>query len=404
MIEYLHGAAHGNRNVPRWSSGLAAPPGARLLLVGGDSHWSRAIRSVAQDIPFRVVDAVPSGHAALARLLDPHLLYSHVLLNPARDDGLLTAILGLTCDEESSGSTLLLLGRAPGAPSHISVIRGPSHEAIRTALAMACCADARAMHPSLAVLRAALTDGRIDIRYQPLVRLIDGKPAGVEALARLYRVGFGLIGPDHFVPRIEDAGLAAVLTRLVARRSLADLTSPELSGLGRTVSLNAPLELLLLPDALRWMDDEVKTAGVAASRVVIELTESQVVADLHHLRQVVERLRHAGYNVALDDVSPAMPHYAALLDMPFTAVKIDKDVVRRGAVTRDAADFVERIIAVAKARDLMVVVEGVEDVRTWNRMRRAGADLAQGHVIARPLPASVLPVWLDAWRARTDLN
>jgi EAL domain-containing protein (putative c-di-GMP-specific phosphodiesterase class I) len=355
-------------------------------------------------MPGRTVDAVASGSAALAPLLDPHLLYGHVLLNPARDDGLLAAILGLTCDEESSGSTLLLLGRAAGSPSHISVIPGPSHEAIRTALAMNCCAGARATQPSLAALRTALADGRIDTRYQPLVRLADRRPAGFEALARLYRVGHGLLGPDHFVPRIEDAGLAAELTRLVAKRSLADLASLELTGLGRTVALNIPLDVLLLPDALRRLDEEVGAAAVAASQIVVELTESQVVVDLRQLRRVVERLRHAGYNVALDDVSPAMPRYAALLDLPFTAVKLDKDIVRRGAVARDAADFVERIIATAKARELMVVVEGVEDVLTWNRMRRAGADLAQGYVIARPLPAAVLPVWLDAWLARTDLD
>ncbi len=269
---------------------------------------------------------------------------------------------------------------------------------------MDCCAGARAMQPSLAVLRTALADKRIDTRYQPLVRIADRKPAGFEALARLYRVGYGLLGPDHFVPRIEDAGLAAELTRLVAKSCLADLVSPELAGLGNTVALNVPLDLLLLPDALRWLDHELEAAGVAASRVVIELTESQVVADLGQLRQVVERLRHGGYNVALDDVSPAMPRYAALLDMPFTSVKLDRDVVRRGAVARDAADFVERVVAMAKARDLMVVTEGVEDVRTWNRVRRAGADLAQGYVIARPLPVSVLPAWLEAWQARTDLD
>jgi EAL domain-containing protein (putative c-di-GMP-specific phosphodiesterase class I) len=404
MFEYLRGASRSNRNAPRWSPSLAASTGSRLLLIGGDVRWSRAVRSVVEDIPGRAVDAVSSGSAALAPLLDPHLLYSHVLLNPARDDGLLMAILGLTCDEESSGSTLLLLGRVAGAPAHISIIPGPNQDAIRTALAMDCCGGARAMQPSLAALRTALADKRIDTRYQPLVRLSDGKPAGFEALARLYHVGYGLIGPNHFVPRIEDAGLAAELTRLVAKRSLADLVSPNLSGLGGTVSLNVPLDVLLLPNALRWLDEELETADVAASRVVIELTESQVVADLHQLRQVVERLRHADYNVALDDVSPAMPRYAALLDMPFTAVKLDKDVVRRGAVARDAADFVQRIIATAKSRDLMVVAEGVEDVRTWNRVRRAGADLAQGYVVARPLPASVLPAWLDAWRARTDLN
>jgi EAL domain-containing protein (putative c-di-GMP-specific phosphodiesterase class I) len=99
-----------------------------------------------------------------------------------------------------------------------------------------------------------------------------------------------------------------------------------------------------------------------------------------------------------------MPRYAALLDMPFTTVKLDKDIVMRGTVATEAADFVARIIAMSKARGLTVVVEGVQDVRTWNRVRRAGADLAQGYVISRPLPVAVLPAWVEAWRSRNDLD
>jgi EAL domain-containing protein (putative c-di-GMP-specific phosphodiesterase class I) len=155
---------------------------------------------------------------------------------------------------------------------------------------------------------------------------------------------------------------------------------------------------------VRRLDSMREAACVPASRVVIELTESRVVADLPKLRRVVERLRQTGYHVAIDDVSPAMPRYAALLDMPFTTVKLDKDIVMRGASSRNAADFVARIIAAAKARGLTVVVEGVHDARTWNRVRRAGADLAQGYAIARPLPAAVLPAWIEAWRSRRDLD
>jgi EAL domain-containing protein (putative c-di-GMP-specific phosphodiesterase class I) len=381
----------------------AAPTEHRVLLVGADQQWSRAVRTVARDIASRAVDAVPSGHAAMARLLDGQPPYSHVLLNPARDDGLLTTILGLTCDEAGSDTALLLLGRASGAPSHACVIPGPSHQAIRTALTMGCGAP-RAVPPSVAVVRTALADRRIATRYQPLVRLRDREPAGIEALARLYRVGHGMVAPQHFVPRVEDAGLAAELTHLVAARSLADLVSPALSGHGFKIALNFSLDVLLTPDAVRLLDAQRHAAGVPASRVVIELTESRVVADLPQLRRVIEGLRQSGYHVAIDDVSPALAGYAALLDMPFSAVKLDKDIVIRGTSATDAADFVERIIATAKARGMTVVVEGVQDVRTWNRMRRAGADLAQGYAIARPLPASALPAWVDAWRARNDMD
>jgi EAL domain-containing protein (putative c-di-GMP-specific phosphodiesterase class I) len=182
------------------------------------------------------------------------------------------------------------------------------------------------------------------------------------------------------------------------------MASPTLAPLRLMVALNVPLDVLVVPDALRRLDADRTAAGVQARQVIIELTESRVVSDIGQLTRVVEQLRRTGYGVALDDLEPAMPRHEALLDIPFTAVKLDKSIVMRSAAGGDAAAFMERIVGAAKARGLKVVVEGVEDLRTWHRVRKAGADVAQGFVIARPLPASVLPVWLDAWRARSGFD
>jgi EAL domain-containing protein (putative c-di-GMP-specific phosphodiesterase class I) len=296
-----------------------------------------------------VVTAVASGQPALACLLDRRQHVTHVLLNPARTDGLLAPILGLTCDEAGSGRETLLLGRLTAMPEHACVIPGPSQHAVRAALATACCPAASAP-PSIAALRGVLANQSIDTRYQPIVWLADGRPGGVEALARLYRVGRGVVGPEHFVPRIEDAGMAAELTRLVARRSFADIVSPALAPHGLTVALNVPLDVLVGPDALHRLEADRTAAGLPARQVVIELTESRVVSDLRQLARVVEQLRRAGYGVALDDLGPAMPRYEALLDIPFTAVKLDKTIVMRGGGEDAAAAFVARIIGAAKAR------------------------------------------------------
>jgi EAL domain-containing protein (putative c-di-GMP-specific phosphodiesterase class I) len=99
-----------------------------------------------------------------------------------------------------------------------------------------------------------------------------------------------------------------------------------------------------------------------------------------------------------------MPRYEALLNMPFTAVKLDKTIVQRSTTDSEAAGFMAAIIGAAKARGQTVVVEGVEDLPCWHRVRNAGADMAQGFVIARPLPASVLPAWIEAWRTRSGFD
>jgi EAL domain-containing protein (putative c-di-GMP-specific phosphodiesterase class I) len=403
MIGWSRVPSSGTRNAQRRKPGSAAPASPQVLLVGADRHWSRSVRAVAHDLGGIGVHTVPSGRVALDRLLHPSSLYSHVLMNPARDDGLSATIRGLTCDEEGSGTALLLLGRAPGAPSHGCVIPGPSQAAIRSALVYGC-RHALSGPPPIVELRAALAEQRIDARYQPLVRLADRKPAGVEALARLHRFGHPMLAPEHFVPRIEAAGLASELTELVLVRSFADMTSAVLAPLDLKVALNFSLDVLLVPDALHRLEVLRTAAGIAASRVVIELTESRIVTDLPRLRRAVLRLRDAGYGVALDDVSPAMPRNEALLDMPFTAVKLDKGVVIRGAVAADAAAFIRRIVALARPRGITVIAEGVEDRRTWRRVKAAGIDLAQGFIVGRPLPAQALPAWVEAWSARADLD
>jgi EAL domain-containing protein (putative c-di-GMP-specific phosphodiesterase class I) len=403
MVYNLRVLGSGGKTTVRGPFAGTTMTNARILMVGADLRWSRAIRAAAQELGGIAVETVPSGRVALTCLLDPHLVYTHLLLNPARDDGLGRSILGITCEEDGSGCEMLLLGRSAGMPSHACVIPGPTREAIRMALMMGC-RDAPRAPPSVAALRGALADGRIETRYQPLVRMKSGALAGFEALARLFRVGQGMLSPEYFVPRIEHAGLAGELTRLVSARSLADMASLAPGLPDATVALNFPLDVLLLPDALRQLDADREAAGIARKRIVIELTESRAVDDVPQLRRVVDRLLDTGYRTALDDISPGMPHYEALLDIPFTAVKLDRDIVLRSAQTKADSDFVKRVIAAARQRGMNVVVEGVEDARTWHRMRKAGADLAQGFVVGRPMPAAVLPAWLEAWRARTDLD
>ena len=63
-----------------------------------------------------------------------------------------------------------------------------------------------------------------------------------------------------------------------------------------------------------------------------------------------------------------------------------------------ALDFIVRVIGSAKARRLVVIAEGVEDIGTWTRMRQLGADEAQGFLVSRPLPPAALPIWFESWR------
>lgn len=250
----------------------------------------------------------------------------------------------------------------------------------------------------LTEIQAALADAMIETRYQPVVRLSDRSPVGLEALARLNHPVRGTVLPDDFVPQIEDAGLAAQLTELVAASAFADMAGSALGPLGLTVSLNFPLDVLLLTTALTQLEAQRQAANVPVERVLIELTESRPVQDVPALRRALEMIRGIGYQIVIDDVGPAVPLLDLLLDLPFTGMKLDKELVLRMRTAPDALAMVQRTIETAKQRGLTVVAEGVEDVEMWHLVRRLGVDQAQGFLVAHPLPAAAVPVWLKSWQ------
>jgi len=246
-------------------------------------------------------------------------------------------------------------------------------------------------------LRAALADGLLEMRYQPIVRLDTGAPVALEALARLNHPSLGIMLPGLFVPQIEDAGLAAELTDRVAGTAFAEMAGAALAPLGLRIGVNLPLDVLLVPAALERLDAQRRAAGLEPAQIAIELTESQPVTDLARLRRATERVRAAGYRAVIDDVAPSVPRIAELIDLPFTGLKLDKGLVQAVPKSQAAHGFVTATIAAAVARGLTVIAEGVEDPETWGRMRAMGAHRAQGFLIARPLMAAEVPGWMAGW-------
>jgi EAL domain-containing protein (putative c-di-GMP-specific phosphodiesterase class I) len=255
---------------------------------------------------------------------------------------------------------------------------------------------------SLPEIQAALADAMVETRYQPVVRLADRAVIGLEALARLNHPAHGTVLPEAFVPQIEDAGLATQLTDLVAAATFADMAGAALAPLGLSISLNLPLDVLLLTAALTRLDAQRQAAGIPVERVIIELTESRPVQDIAALRRALERLRQAGYQIMIDDVGPAVAELDLLLELPFTGLKLDKGLVLQLDSNPEVLAEVQHVVARAKARGLSVVAEGIENVAQWHRLHALGVDHAQGFLVARPLPAAAVPVWLQSWQALPD--
>lgn len=377
--------------------GLSAT--VRPLLVTSSDAWRSAVQHAVRELGGGDV-ATCDARDAISRLarIAPH--YSHLLVNEADADGLFKELAAIAIEIAEPDTDMLALGASGTVLPHIRVIRTPSTHSVRDALVRPPRAGTTAEFDA-GELRAALAGTMIETRYQPIVRIRDRQPVGLEALARLNHPDRGTILPDRFIPQIEDAGLAADLTRIVAGRAFADLTGPFLAARGLRVSLNFPLDVLATEAARQMLERQRQARGIDAGHIIIELTESTPVSDIVALRGAIERLRTLGYGVAIDDINPVIENLRALLELPFTWLKFDKDIVQQAEARPELLDFIARCTELGRRRGMFVIAEGVETESIWRRMDGFGVDAAQGFLAARPLPVAAVPIWWDSWLGST---
>ncbi len=380
------------------------PNGLRILLVGTSRAWTGAARAAVEIVGHGTVETVATGCEAIRRIITAQSDYSHVLVQPAAARRLLDDLHALTSGEPGSDTVMLLLGALRYRPPHVPRVARPSAIALaaqlrNTPLSSRMGSSGRLGNAELARTIALCGVG---VRYQPIIRVSDGACVGMEALARLHHPARGTLAPVRFIRQVESAGLAVQLTAKVAARVLSKLAAGRaLHGRNLTVAVNLPLDLLLDRKAMAALDACCEAADVPRGNLVLELTERLPVTDLPRLRRAVTRLRKAGYGVAIDDLGPWMPNHEALLRMPFSAVKLDIEVVRE-MHGKSGAAFLRDALEAARAGGLTVIAEGVEDNATWRGLAGLGVDQVQGFLVSRPLPSAALPVWLETWPERRD--
>jgi EAL domain-containing protein (putative c-di-GMP-specific phosphodiesterase class I) len=381
------------------ASAMPANPARPLdvLLVSDDPRWTTSVRE-AVAAEGGIVETV-SARAAVARLASAGARLSHVLVDRNGADGLLDTLTELTSDTASAEVTLLLLGPANGSPAGARTIPVADRQIVADQLAVR---HFPTFHSEPSLLAGELLDvvsgEMLETRYQPIVRIEDRSVGAVEVLARLNHPTHGTVTPDWFVPRFEDAGLAATLTSMVSTLALADLTGRSFRGLGLAMALNYPLNVLSHPNAAAGLDERRRAMGLTPDQVQIELTESRPVEDFAALGRSLEHLRTLGYRISIDDVGPGVMNLERLLGLPFTGLKLDKGIVRLIGTQGAGGQLAPRVVEQAQARGLNVVAEGVETREMWDLLHALGVQEAQGYYIARPLPAAAVPVWLEAWR------
>jgi EAL domain-containing protein (putative c-di-GMP-specific phosphodiesterase class I) len=241
-----------------------------------------------------------------------------------------------------------------------------------------------------------VSDGTIDVFFQPKADAAGRRVTGVEALARWIHPERGVISPTVFIPISEQAGLSRALTRHVLDRSLA-----QRAVWGHLdVSVNVTVADLIDVGFPNEVAAALERHGVPAEALVLEITESSILSDPARITVTLDRLDAIGVRVSLDDFGTGYSSLAHLRALPVQEVKIDRSFVT--SMLSDPADaaIVRAIVALAHELGMLVVAEGVEDEGTWDALAALGCDTIQGYALSRPLPAQALDAVLSAQQIR----
>ncbi len=243
----------------------------------------------------------------------------------------------------------------------------------------------------LSELRTGLAAGELRLAYQPVWDLQkSGECVAVEALVRWDSPTRGPVPPSDFVPLCEGSSLVRDLTRFVLDEAFRQCRAWENAGTRLNVAVNLSAGNLGEADLPELVASLLAAHGLAADRVVLEVTESAFIPDPEGAALIVRRLVDLGVDIALDDFGTGWSSMSRLLELPIAALKVDRSFVADlphgpgGAIVRASTGLGHEL-------GMFVVAEGIETTEQLARAVEIGCDVGQGYLLSVPLRPEQVP-------------
>jgi diguanylate cyclase (GGDEF)-like protein/PAS domain S-box-containing protein len=229
-------------------------------------------------------------------------------------------------------------------------------------------------------LRESIMCGGLELYYQPLVNLGDGKINGCEALLRWFNPKRGTISPVEFISIAEETGLINQLGEWVLRTACAEAMNwPENTNLAVNVS---PVQF-----KAGNLVQTVAASGLQAHRLELEITESVLIRDDEATLHILHQLRKLGVRISMDDFGTGYSSLNYLQRFPFDKIKIDRSFINSVASANGSLSIVQAVVNIAKSRNITTTAEGVETEQQLELLRALGCTEFQGYLFSRPRPA-----------------
>lgn len=240
-------------------------------------------------------------------------------------------------------------------------------------------------------LRNAMQTGQLDVHYQPIVDIETRRVVALESLLRWKHPSHGFIPPERFVAVAEEAGLIVPIGEFVLARAVEDIARWRQAGCVQVpvaVNISAvQLQRSNLPATITMLTESHQ---VSPKLLQLELTESAVFERRSRTGEsnedAVAQLRELGVKIAIDDFGTGYSSLSYLKRWRVDYLKVDRSFVRDLVTDMSDLAIVGAIIAMARHLHIEVVAEGIEGWQQLEKLRHLGCHLAQGYLLAKPVP------------------
>jgi diguanylate cyclase (GGDEF)-like protein len=243
-------------------------------------------------------------------------------------------------------------------------------------------------------LRRAVDRGEVELQFQPKVWLTDGRPAGLEALARWRHPERGLIATGELTETAGPSDLMRDLTRHMIDAALDQAQTWWQSGLPIQVAVSVTGRDLLDAGLTSVISAGLAGRGLPPEALMLQISERLLTTDPSHLVPAIEALAALGLPVSLDDFGTGYSSLVHLRQIPVREMKIDPSFVRRLPGAPDDEVIAGSLVGLVRALGIRSVAKGVESAPMAAALRALGCDTAQGPYFARPLAAGQATAWL----------
>ncbi|KRQ86721.1 Cyclic di-GMP phosphodiesterase Gmr [Caloramator mitchellensis] len=233
-------------------------------------------------------------------------------------------------------------------------------------------------------LKQALENEEFLINYQPIYNINENKVTGAEGLIR-WRKGDKIIPPNQFVPIAKELGLIVDIDNWVLKESCKQCKVwHEMGYKDFTISVNTSFKQLIDSNFISYIENTLKELNLEPNSLILEITEDEALEDIDRVADILNKIKRLGVKIAIDDFGTGYSSLIYISRLPIDLIKVDRSLINDIENTKNL-EIIKSIAHLAKALDISIIVEGVENERQLVVLKHFNIDKIQGYFIGKPV-------------------